>query len=81
MQTVTFYTRLGCENCNKAYQMLLDVAYDMPLEIDMVDITHAHNQELKRIYGGRIPVLSKQNSDTELDWPFKKTDIEGYLAK
>lgn len=81
MQTVIFYTRLGCENCNVAYQMLLDLAYDMPLEIDIVDITHAHNQELKTVYDERIPVLVKKGVDTELDWPFTKVDVERYLAK
>ena len=80
MQKVIFYTKLNCHLCDQAYQMLMDVVYDHPLEIDVVDITHAHNK-LEAEYGHRIPVIASANADTELGWPFTLNDVRAYLEK
>ena len=81
MQKVIFYTKLNCHLCDQAYQMLMDVVYDNPLEIDVVDITHAHNKLLEAEYGHRIPVITSANADTELGWPFTLNDVRAYLEK
>ena len=80
MQTVTFYTKLNCGLCDKAYAMLMQLAYDIPLEIDIIDITHTHNK-LGQNYDERIPVIALSNADTELEWPFTIDDIRAYLAQ
>jgi len=80
MQKVTFYTKLNCSLCEEGYRYLLEVAYEIPLQIEMVDITHKHNYDLKEIYGARIPVLASSHTDDELDWPFTQGDIKAYLA-
>lgn len=80
MQKVTLYTKLSCHLCLEAYQLLMECAFDLPLEIDMVDITHAHNSELAKKYADRIPVLARSDSETELDWPFTLADIRAYLS-
>lgn len=79
MQKVMFYTKLNCGLCDEAYLMLMQVAVDIPLEIDIVDITHSHNR-LGYKYDERIPVISRSGADTELDWPFTIEDIKAYLA-
>ena len=80
MEQVTFYTKLDCCLCDQAYRLLLNVACGMPLEIDVVDITHAHNGDIKSLYAERIPVVAKAGANTELDWPFTTDDIKAYLV-
>ena len=60
--------------------MLLDMAWDMPLEIDLIDITHAHNRDIQAAYFDRIPVLGRPGIAAELNWPFTPDDIKVYLA-
>jgi len=78
MQTVMFYTKLNCGLCDKAYTMLMQVALDMPLEIDIIDIMHGHHK-LSEKYHDRIPVIATPNANTELNWPFSVENIKAYL--
>jgi hypothetical protein len=78
MQKLTIYTKLNCHLCEQAYYLLMNLAYDTPLEIDLVDITRFHHIEKK--YLERIPVLAKPGTETELNWPFTIDDIRAYLA-
>ena len=80
MQTITLYTKLDCSLCDKAYQILLDIAFDVPLEIDVIDITHTHTN-VDANYATRIPVISLAGSNTELGWPFTAEDIKTYLKQ
>lgn len=80
MQKVIFYSKLNCHLCQEAYHLLMELTSELPLQIDLVDITHAHNTELARKYGERIPVLARPDHPTELDWPFTLADIRAYLA-
>ena len=70
MKKVKFYTKLNCHLCLDAYRMLLDLACDMPLEIDVIDISHSHNAEINASYAERIPVVTTPGAGTELGWPF-----------
>lgn len=80
MKKIILYTKLNCHLCEDVYQMLMELTLDIPLEIDMVDISHAHNQHLFDDYAERIPVLAKPEAETELEWPFSLEDIRAYLA-
>lgn len=80
MQPVTIYTKLTCHLCEEAYQFLLDVACDLPLQIDVVDITLSYNALLKEKYVERIPVIVKPGAAEELAWPFTADDIKAYLV-
>ena len=80
MQKVIFYTKLNCSLCDKAYQMLMDIILEFPLEIDILDITHAHNK-LEPEYGHRIPVIALSNASSELQWPFNLDEIRAYLTQ
>jgi hypothetical protein len=77
MQRVILYTKVNCGLCDQAYQILLNLAYDTPLRIDLVDITH--NQRIHAKYMERIPVLARPNLATELNWPFTAADVHAYL--
>ena len=65
--------------CEKAYRILVDVACDTSLEIDIVDITHPHNRKIRENYINRIPVVKKFDSEDELEWPFTFEAITSYL--
>ncbi|MCB0191931.1 MAG: glutaredoxin family protein [Anaerolineae bacterium] len=74
-----FYTKLNCPACDEAYNMLVTVALDIPLEIDVLDITHPHNG-LEAVYAKRIPVIVAPDRNQELTWPFSIEDIKFYLS-
>ncbi len=56
---------------------MLNLAYDTPLQIDVIDISRAHHIERK--YMERIPVLAKSGVEAELNWPFTTEDVRAYL--
>ena len=60
--------------------MLMELAYDIPLEIDIIDITHSHIK-LESDYTERIPVIALDGASAELDWPFTIEEIKAYLAQ
>ena len=77
MQRLIFYTKLNCPLCDEAYQILMNLALDVPLEIDIIDIAHSPN--LQADYKNRIPVIALPGAKTELNWPFTHNDIKVYL--
>jgi hypothetical protein len=77
MQNVILYTKANCGLCDQACQILLNLAYDTPLRIDLIDITQNHRIHAK--YMERIPVLAKPHTDTELNWPFAPEDVKIFL--
>ena len=79
MKKVTLYTKLDCHLCIDAYRLLMEVACDLPLEIDVVDITHSHNMEITSKYATRIPVVALPETDTELGWPFTYEELKAFL--
>lgn len=80
MPKLTLFTKLDCHLCEEAYRMLMDVAFDMPLKIDVVDISLPHHKALNEQYGERIPVITKPDAKSELAWPFTPDDIKAYLT-
>lgn len=60
--------------------MLMEITLDIPLEIDLVDISHAHNSHIYSKYTDRIPVLARPQNGAELDWPFTLADIKAFLT-
>jgi hypothetical protein len=80
MKKVIFYTKLNCRLCLDGYRLLLEVACDVPLEIDVVDITHSHNADCRTLYAGRIPVVKLPETETDLGWPFTLAELKAYLG-
>ncbi len=80
MKDITLYTKLDCHLCEEAHQILLGLIYDIPMKINVVDITQSDNNLTQEKYGIRIPVLTQPDRSEELDWPFTTKDIRVYLA-
>ena len=78
MEKVILYTKADCHLCELACHVLLNLACDIPLHIDMVDITQTHHIELR--YMERIPVLAQPDVAIELNWPFTMEDVRAYLT-
>ena len=79
MKKVILYTKLNCHLCMDAYRLLMEVACELPLEIDVVDITHSHNMDITSKYATRIPVVALPDTNAELDWPFALEKLRAYL--
>lgn len=79
MTAVTIYTQLNCSKCDEAYRILMQVACDNPLQIDVIDVTHTHNLHLVSQYQDRIPVVVKPNQPSELAWPFTADELKSYI--
>lgn len=80
MYRLIFYTKLNCQLCEEAYGVLLDLINDIPLKIDIVDITQPHHQDVFAKYRQRIPVVAIPETETELDWPFTGNDVRAQLS-
>ena len=80
MKKVILYTKLDCHLCADAYRLLVEVAFDLPLEIDVVDIAHSHNADLNALYAERIPVVVCPEAGTELGWPFTYEELKAFLS-
>jgi flavoprotein len=78
MQKLILYTKADCHLCELACHVLLNLADDVPLHINVVDITRTHQVELR--YMERIPVLAKPDVAIELNWPFTTEDVRAYLS-
>lgn len=72
------YGTSACHLCEEATALLKNLACEMELqwsEIDIVDEAH-----LMQLYGIKIPVLKREDNDSELCWPFSKADILRWLS-
>ena len=72
---LTLIQRDDCPLCDDAWSVLADAGvrnFD-PLWIDDDD-------GLETRYGARVPVLRREDSSAELDWPFSGNDVRLWLA-
>lgn len=72
---LTLYSTSHCHLCELAHALLLPILDKFTLEI--IDI--AEDEALLAQYGTRIPVLHRQDTKTELNWPFAAGDIQDFL--
>lgn len=72
---LTLFRRPGCHLCELATESLAaaGVAGVEEVELDW-------EGELAERYGERIPVLRRQDSGAELDWPFDAHAIRALIA-
>lgn len=68
------YSTLHCHLCDLAYSIAIKIP-----DISIIVIDVADDETLLAQYGVRIPVLQRQDTKTELNWPFSKADIEELL--
>lgn len=74
MKNLVLYSTSYCHLCEEAESMLKDLYDKHGFNYEVIEITN--NEQLLKIYELRIPVLKLLDSDTELNWPFGKSDIE-----
>ncbi|MGD9583819.1 MAG: glutaredoxin family protein [Lysobacterales bacterium] len=70
---ITLYRRSQCSLCDLAEAMLVEAGIDFDavwLEDDAAAEQH---------YGWRIPVLRRDDSGAELDWPFDSVKLRQYV--
>ena len=72
-----FYTTAQCHLCELAEALLANTPMPEPLPVDVVDI--AQSEALVARYGTRIPVLRRDDTGAELDWPFTRDQLLAFL--
>ena len=74
---LTLYVKPGCHLCDEAREALLVAG--LQTQVKEQDITQ--DPALLRDFGTRIPVLTRSDTGKELDWPFGRRDIEGFVKR
>lgn len=72
---LTLFQRDQCHLCDLAYEVM--VAAGVP---DFDPIWIDGDAALEAIYGIRIPVLRREDTTAELDWPFTPDAVKDFLA-
>ena len=70
------YSTSHCHLCDLARSLLISSSKTFRLEL--IDI--AENELLLEQYGVRIPVLRRDDTKVELNWPFDASDIQKFLS-
>ena len=70
------YSTSHCHLCDLARSLLISSTKAFTLEL--IDI--AENELLLEQYGVRIPVLLRDDTKVELNWPFNENDIQKFLV-
>ena len=80
MKILTLYSTLGCHLCEEALdiiQPLIESVSNSGFVIDEVDI--ADSDKLVELYGIRIPVVKRSDTQDEIGWPFDRKQFIEYL--
>lgn len=72
---LTLFQRDHCHLCDLAYEVM--TAAGVP---DFDPIWIDGDAGLEALYGTRIPVLRREDSKRELDWPFTADGVRDFLA-
>jgi hypothetical protein len=75
MMNLTLFQRDECPLCDEAHEQLL--AAGVP---DFDPIWIDGDAGLEGFYGARVPVLRREDSGAELDWPFDAARVRAFLA-
>lgn len=71
------YGTLGCHLCEVAEALLMPFV-EHGLLVELVDI--ADDQALFELYGLSIPVLRRNDTGAELNWPFDGEQVVAFLG-
>ena len=74
---LSLYSTSHCHLCELAQALVLQVS--SVDKVKLVDI--AEDEALLAIYELRIPVLQRQDTKAELNWPFTSADIIEFLRE
>lgn len=73
-EQLSLYSTSHCHLCELAYALAMKVP-----NISVIVIDIAEDELLLAKYGVRIPVLQRQDTEMELNWPFTEADIHQLL--
>lgn len=73
-EQLSLYSTSHCHLCELAYALVMKVP-----NISVIVIDIAEDELLLAKYGVHIPVLQRQDTDRELNWPFTEADIHQLL--
>ncbi|MES2500611.1 MAG: glutaredoxin family protein [Pseudomonadota bacterium] len=73
-QKIYLYSTTHCHLCELAQSLLDDSTACL---VEVIEI--AYDECLVIKYGTRIPVIKRQDTQAELDWPFNLGDIMQFL--
>jgi hypothetical protein len=71
------YTGQGCGLCDEAEALLEKVSENAASSLKKVDVRA--NSDLYHLYGARIPVLYREDIQSELPWPFDSFQLGEFL--
>ncbi len=71
---LSLYSTSHCHLCELAYVLAIK---EPNISVNVIDI--AEDELLLAKYGVRIPVLQRQDTEMELNWPFTEADIHQLL--
>ena len=71
------YTGQGCGLCDEAEALLEKVSENAASSLKKVDVRA--NSDLYHLYGARIPVLYREDIQSELPWPFDSFQLCEFL--
>lgn len=74
-----FYTTEGCHLCSQAEQVLMTTRLAEPVPVNVVDISES--EALVERYGTRIPVLQRDDTGAELNWPFDGAQVQHFVTR
>lgn len=76
LKQLNLYSTSHCHLCDLAHSLLLN--FEDKLAVKVIDI--AEDEALLDKFSLRIPVLQRQDTKAELNWPFASADIHKFLA-
>jgi hypothetical protein len=74
IKQLNLYSTSHCHLCELAHSLVVNMPDIIVRVIDIAD-----NETLLALYGVRIPVLQRQDSKAELNWPFNAAEIRALL--
>jgi thiol-disulfide isomerase/thioredoxin len=74
---LSFFSTSHCHLCESAENILQAVAEQTDIEYQVVEI--AESDALLELYGVRIPVIKRLDTQAEIGWPFTAEDLAQFL--
>ncbi len=71
---LTLYRRSDCSLCQLAETMLVEAG------MDFAAVWLEDDAAAEQRYGWRIPVVRRDDSGAELDWPFDPVKLRGFVG-
>lgn len=75
---LTLYSSQQCHLCDIALGLLSDTIELNSFKLEKVDVKT--DPQLFHLYGARIPVLKRHDTNLELAWPFDQQQLVEFLA-